>query len=197
MFAARSLHEYQIPMSNLSMIGLVLCVSVGAAQADELKPHSALKGHPNLINAEKELFNAFEAISRSQKANECVWGLEGGHGQAAKVDIEAARKQAYEAAEWVSSHEKDCLAFKPKVGVKGEPRLKGHAALKGHGNLIAAETNLIDAWVHITKSQEANECVFGLEGGHGAGAKGAIDKAFHQVYDAAEWVNTHGSVCHK
>jgi hypothetical protein len=173
---------------------LTLCLSL-TARADELKRHSALKNHPNLINAEWELFNAFEAITRSQQANECVWGDEGGHGQKAKADIEVARKQVYEAAEWVSTHEKECTPFSPRVGVKGEPRLKGHRELKGHGNMLAAEKSLIEAWVHVTKSQQANECVFGLEGGHGAAAKKAIDKAYRQVYEAAEYVNTHPNLC--
>jgi hypothetical protein len=129
-----------------------------------------------------------------------VFGVEGGHGAKAKEDIEAAEKQTWEAAEWVNTHAKDCDDWvKANKGKKGEkptlPELKGHPALKGHGNLVAAEKDLIEAYKSISKSQEANECVFGIEGGHGQKAKEAIDAAFKQVTEAAEWVNTHENEC--
>ena len=49
----------------------------------------------------------------------------------------------------------------------------------------------------MSRSQAANECVFGVEGGHGKAAKEAIDRAYKQVYEAAEYVNTHPKVCTK
>ncbi len=177
------------------VVASALCIS-SFALAD-MKPHGALKGHGNLIAAEKDLMSSSASISKSQTANECVFGLEGGHGQKAKEAIDAASKQVWDAAEWVNTHEKDCAAFKSKPVKVDHPVLKGHPNLKGHGNMIAAEKDLIAAYEAIVKSQEANECVFGLEGGHGAKAKDAIDAAFKQVTEAAEYVNTHEKDCKK
>jgi hypothetical protein len=168
------------------------------ANADAPKAHTALKGHPNLAKAEKELVNAWNAIDKSQTANECVFGLEGGHGAKAKDLIETAFKQVYDAAEHVNTHADDCKkAEKPKDKPKKEAAPKAHGALKGHPNLLKAEKSLIAAWNAVTKSQVANECVFGIEGGHGAKAKEAIETAYKQVYDAAEFVNTHAKECVK
>jgi len=181
-------------------VASALCLSAGVAFGDnDMKPHGALKGHPNLIAAEKSLAAAVKSITKSQEANECVFGVEGGHGQKAKEAIEAAAKQVWEAAEWVNTHEKDCAGVKPAKGggKKGpkEPTMKGHPALKGHPNLIAAEKDLISAYESVEKSQEANECAFGVEGGHGQKAKEAIDVAFKQLTESAEWVNGHENEC--
>jgi hypothetical protein len=173
-----------------------LCATMSVAWGDELHIHGPLHGHGNLIAAEQAMFHSFEHITKSQEANECVWGIEGGHGQKAKDAIDKARHQVWDAAEWVNTHDKECTRFTPGVNLKGQPRLKGHGELRGHPQLVAAEVDLIDAWDAITRSQEANECVFGIEGGHGAKAKAEIDRAFHQVYDAAEYVNTHPRLCH-
>jgi hypothetical protein len=192
-----------IKLSNV-LLASTLCLSV-VAFAGDMKAHTAtgpLKGHPNLIAAEVKLHAAAKAISKSQEANECVFGVEGGHGQKAKEAIEAAEKQVWDAAEWVNTHDNDCkewLKKNEKGGKKGEkptlPELKGHPNLKGHGNLIAAESDLIESYKAIGRSQEANECVFGVEGGHGQKAKDAIDAAFKQVTESAEWVNTHDNDC--
>ena len=80
---------------------------------------------------------------------------------------------------------------------KKEAAPKAHGALKGHPNLLKAEKSLVASWNAISKSQQANECVFGLEGGHGAKAKEAIEAAFKQVHDAGEYVNTHAKECVK
>jgi hypothetical protein len=162
-----------------------------------------LKGHPNLSAAEVKLHAAAKSISKSQEANECVFGVEGGHGQKAKEAIVAAEKDAVEAAEWVTTHDNDCkewLKKNPAMGKKGapkptEPKLSGHPNLKGHPNMVAAERDLIAAYEAIERSQEANECVFGVEGGNGQKVKGAIDVAFKQVTEAAEWVNVHDADC--
>jgi hypothetical protein len=181
-----------------------LCLGIGVALADAPKEHKAtgpLKGHPNLIAAETKLHAAAKSITKSQEANECVFGVEGGHGAKAKELIEAAEKQTWDAAEWVNTHDNDCKEWLKKNEKKekgkgpAEPKLKGHPALKKHPNLIAAEKDLIAAYESIEKSQEANECVFGIEGGHGQKAKEAIDAAFKQVTEAAEWVNTHENEC--
>jgi hypothetical protein len=174
-----------------------LCLT-SAAFAGDVKTHGALKGHPNLLKAEEELHQAAHWITKSQEANECVFGDEGGHGQKAKAAIAAAEKQVWEAAEWVNTHEKECGAVKPKRAKEGEPaepKLKGHPDLKGHPNMVKAEKDLIAAYEAIVKSQDANECVFGVEGGHGQKAKAAIDAAFKQVTEAADWVSTHEKVC--
>jgi hypothetical protein len=65
-----------------------------------------LKGHPNLEKARAALNEADKFISESQKANEKVWGDEGGHGKRAKEAIESAKKELDLAAEWVNSHQK-------------------------------------------------------------------------------------------
>jgi hypothetical protein len=188
-----------IKLRNI-FVASALCLSAGVAfGGNDMKPHGTLRGHPNLITAEKDLAASVKSITKSQEANECVFGVEGGHGQKAKEAVEAAAKQVWESAEWVSTHEKDCADYKPAKGggKKGpkEPSLKGHPALKGHPNLIAAEKDLIGAYEAIEKSQEANECAFGVEGGHGQKAKEAIDVAFKQVAEAAEWANTHENEC--
>jgi hypothetical protein len=65
-----------------------------------------LKGHPNMQKARTALLEADKYITDSQKANEKVWGDEGGHGKKAKDAIETAKKEMDLAAEWVNSHEK-------------------------------------------------------------------------------------------
>jgi hypothetical protein len=178
------------------VVASVLCLSA-VAFSGEMKAHGALKGHANLLTAEQKLHAAAKSISKSQEANECAFGVEGGHGQKAKAAIEAAEKEVWDSAEWVNTHGKECGEYKPakaKAGPK-EPTRKGHPALKGHPNMIAAEKDLIAAYEAIERSQAANECVFGLEGGHGQKAKDAIDVAFKQVTESAEWVNTHENEC--
>lgn len=189
------------------LVSCAVCLPIAVfAKGDEVKLHNALKGHPNLIRAEKDLHAAKAAITKSQEANECVFGVEGGHGAKTKEAIDAAAKQVWEAAEWASTHDNDCKEWEKKnkaAAAKGgagkkapaEPKLKGHPNLKGHGNLVRAEKDLIGAFEAIEKSQEANECVFGVEGGHGQKAKADIDVAFKQVTEAAEWVNSHENEC--
>jgi len=186
-------------MSKLQTILISCALAVPLmAHADAPKAHNALKGHPNLVKAEKELINATNAITKSQSANECVFGMEGGHGAKAKEDIDAAYKEVYDAAEFVNSHPDDCKKLTaPKEKPKKEAAPKAHGALKGHPNLLKAEKSLVAAWNAISKSQQANECVFGLEGGHGAKAKEAIEAAFKQVYDAADYVNKNPKECVK
>jgi hypothetical protein len=65
-----------------------------------------LKGHPNLEKARMSLIEADKHITESQKANEKVWGDEGGHGKRAKEAIDTAKKELDLAAEWVNSHQK-------------------------------------------------------------------------------------------
>lgn len=96
-------------MLRTILISCAVAVLPMAAHADAPKAHNALKGHPNLVKAEKELINASNAITKSQDANECVFGLEGGHGADAKKDIDAAYQQVYDAAEFVSTHAKECV----------------------------------------------------------------------------------------
>ena len=180
-------------MSKLALL-LTISLPLTAFAGDAMKLHGQLKGHPNLIKAEKDLAAAAAAISKSQTANECVFGVEGGHGQQAKEAIEAAQHQVFDSAEWVNSHGSECVAIKGKKPGKVE-RAKAHGALKGHGNLVAAENDLIGAFEAISLSQEANECVFGVEGGHGQKSKELIEAAYKQVYESAEWVNMHGNDC--
>ena len=68
----------------------------------------------------------------------------------------------------------------------------GDPVLKGHPNLQKARHSLNEAYDSIKKSQEANEKVWGDEGGHGQKAKAAIETAKSELDLAAEWVNSHG-----
>jgi hypothetical protein len=90
-------------MSKISTIALTaaLCLPLGAFAKDVM-----LKGHPNLQKARASLGDADHWISESQKANEKVWGDEGGHGQRAKQAIATAKSELDLAAEWVNSHAK-------------------------------------------------------------------------------------------
>jgi hypothetical protein len=90
-------------MSKFSTIALtaVVCLPLGAFAKDVM-----LKGHPNLQKARTSLADADKWISASQKANEGVWGDEGGHGQKAKAAIATAKSELDLAAEWVNSHAK-------------------------------------------------------------------------------------------
>ncbi len=62
--------------------------------------------------------------------------------------------------------------------------------LRGHPNLQKARTALNEADRFIARSQEANEPVWGDEGGHGRAAKEYIGKAKQELDLAAEWVNS-------
>jgi len=64
---------------------------------------AVLKGHPNLQKSRHALGQAQQWISKSQEANEKVWGVEGGHAQRAKDLIGQAKKELDLAAEWVNS----------------------------------------------------------------------------------------------
>jgi hypothetical protein len=64
------------------------------------------KGHPNMSKAIQALNQADHWITESQKANERVWGDEGGHGKRAHELIQQARHEMDLAAEWVNSHQK-------------------------------------------------------------------------------------------
>jgi hypothetical protein len=63
--------------------------------------------------------------------------------------------------------------------------------LKGHPHLKAAHRALHTAFDEIQASQKSNEGIWKDEGGHGAKAKEDIEKAMHQIDEAAEWVDTH------
>jgi hypothetical protein len=65
-----------------------------------------LKGHPNMQKARQALDQADHWIGESQKANERVWGDEGGHGRRAHELIGQAKHEMDLAAEWVNSHGK-------------------------------------------------------------------------------------------
>jgi len=65
-----------------------------------------LKGHPNLQKAHHALNEADHWITESQRANEKIWDVEGGHGHRAKEYIARAKQELDLAAEWVNSHVK-------------------------------------------------------------------------------------------
>ena len=83
------------------IITAAIALPLGAFAKDPI-----LKGHPNLEKARTSLIEADKYIVDSQKANEKVWGDEGGHGKRAKEAIETAKKELDLAAEWVNSHQK-------------------------------------------------------------------------------------------
>jgi hypothetical protein len=90
-------------MTKLRTIALTALVSfpLGVLAADPF-----LQGHPNMVKAREALNNAEHWITESQRANEHVWGDEGGHGKAAHEHIKAAKHELDLAAEWVNSHRK-------------------------------------------------------------------------------------------
>lgn len=64
------------------------------------------------------------------------------------------------------------------------------AVLKGHPNLQKSRHAITEAQRWIEKSQEANEKVWGVEGGHAQRAKDLIGQAKKEIDLAAEWVNS-------
>ena len=67
----------------------------------------------------------------------------------------------------------------------------GDTVLKGHPNLQKARHMLSESQHWIGKSQDANEKVWGVEGGHAQRAKDLISQAKKELDLAAEWVNSH------
>jgi len=86
---------------RIAIITAAIALPLGALAKDV-----ALKGHPNLEKARAALNDAERHITASQKANERVWGDEGGHGKKAKEAIETAKQELDLAAGWVNSHPK-------------------------------------------------------------------------------------------
>jgi hypothetical protein len=90
----------------MSTLRTVLITAVIALPLGALAKDAALKGHPNLEKARASLNDADKWITASQKANEGVWGDEGGHGKRAKEAIATAKQELDLAAEWVNAHHK-------------------------------------------------------------------------------------------
>jgi hypothetical protein len=67
----------------------------------------------------------------------------------------------------------------------------GDPILRNHPHLQKARHALKEAWREVTASQEANEGVWGDEGGHGKECKEAIERASRELDRAAEWVDSH------
>ena len=86
---------------RIAVITAAIALPLGAFAKDAM-----LKGHPNLEKARASLNEAERYIGASQKANERVWGDEGGHGKRAKEAIETAKQELDLAAEWVNAHPK-------------------------------------------------------------------------------------------
>ena len=84
---------------RIAVLTAVIALPLGAFAKDAM-----LKGHPNLEKARASLNEAERYITASQKANERVWGDEGGHGKKAKEAIETAKQELDLAAGWVNSH---------------------------------------------------------------------------------------------
>jgi hypothetical protein len=84
---------------RIAIITAAIALPLGALAKDVV-----LKGHPNLEKARAALNEAERHITASQKANERVWGDEGGHGKKAKEAIATAKQELDLAAEWVNAH---------------------------------------------------------------------------------------------
>ena len=84
---------------RIAVLTAAIALPLGAFAKDAM-----LKGHPNLEKARASLNDAERFITASQKANERVWGDEGGHGKKAKEAIQTAKQELDLAAEWISSH---------------------------------------------------------------------------------------------
>ena len=90
----------------MSRLRTVLITAAIALPLGAFAKDAMLKGHPNLQKARAALNDADRFITASQKANEHVWGDEGGHGKRAKEAIATAKQELDLAAQWVNSHEK-------------------------------------------------------------------------------------------
>ena len=86
---------------RIAVLTAAIALPLGAFAKD-----AVLRGHPNLEKARASLNEAERHITASQKANERVWGDEGGHGKKAKEAIETAKQELDLAAEWVNAHPK-------------------------------------------------------------------------------------------
>ena len=84
------------------LISAVLAAAI-AFPAGVLAGDPMLRGHPNLQKAHKALNDADHWITESQRANEGIWGLEGGHGHRAKEFIAKAKIELDLAAEWTNT----------------------------------------------------------------------------------------------
>jgi hypothetical protein len=177
------------------IIAVAACLSLSlVARADEFKNH-IVRGQKNLSSAESSLRDAASYIEKSQKANECVFKVEGGHGEKAKAAIHEALRQLWEAGEWVIAHEKECEGTRHKpVAVQSPPR--NDPDMFHHLNLTNASLNLIMADYAMYESQRINECVFGLEGGHGEQARAAIEEAIKEMREISAWIGAHPKDCH-
>ena len=89
---------------KMKIIGAVLITAVLAFSLGVFAGDVILKGHPNLQKAHHPLNEAHHWITESQKANEKIWTVEGGHGHRAKEAISKAKQELDLAAEWVNSH---------------------------------------------------------------------------------------------
>lgn len=90
----------------MSKLRIAVLTAAIALPLGAFAKNAMLKGHPNLEKARAALNDAERYITASQKANEKVWGDEGGHGKKAKEAIETAKQEINLAAEWVNSHAK-------------------------------------------------------------------------------------------
>jgi hypothetical protein len=90
----------------MSKLRIAILTAIVALPLGALAKDVVLKGHPNLEKARASLNDADKYITASQKANEKVWGDEGGHGKKAKEAITTAKQELDLAAEWVNSHGK-------------------------------------------------------------------------------------------
>jgi hypothetical protein len=90
----------------MSKLRIAVLTAIVALPLGALAKDVVLKGHPNLEKARAALNDADKYITASQKANEKVWGDEGGHGKKAKEAITTAKSELDLAAEWVNSHAK-------------------------------------------------------------------------------------------
>jgi hypothetical protein len=89
---------------KLKILGSVLITAVLAFSLGVFAGDVILKGHPKLQKAHHALNEADHWITESQKANEKIWAVEGGHGHRAKEAIAKAKQELDLAAEWVNSH---------------------------------------------------------------------------------------------
>jgi uncharacterized protein with PIN domain len=89
---------------KLKTLRTVLITAALAFPLGVLAGDAMLKGHPNLQKAHHALNQADHWITESQKANEKIWAVEGGHGHRAKEAIAKAKQEMDLAAEWVNSH---------------------------------------------------------------------------------------------
>ncbi|MBA2542217.1 MAG: hypothetical protein H0V17_21430 [Deltaproteobacteria bacterium] len=86
----------RISIGHSIFVVLALAAPLGLALAESPSPPKSVKGHPNLLSAQKLVAQAFDKLEAAQKANEYDLG---GHAAKAKELLRQAKAEIGLAAE--------------------------------------------------------------------------------------------------